>query len=187
MYLIGELVWINLPKDRKYCEPGNQVLRASKTPIINDTEGVEIRLLAGEYGTQRSPINTSSPLLMADIIMKPNTITNLNIPGEFFIGTYVLSGNGSIGEQAISKGSVTLSHAGPTIIGQSTLKCSGGSEGLRFLLYAGTPINDPINVDGFFVCCNHDETAKAVTDFDQRINSFAGGKSWLSNIAHQQQ
>lgn len=180
-HLTPSLVWINLPKDKKGCEPGNQVLRASKTPLIKGS-GSTVRLLVGEYGGQRSTIKTATSLLMMDVHITPNSNITIDLKGTFFVGAYTLTGTGTMANQKVQPYSVIASK--PTGNQESTLSCQAGPDGLRFLLYAGEPINDPISVDGYFVCRTKEETAKAVQDFDQRENSFAKGKSWSSKIAN---
>jgi hypothetical protein len=170
-----------LPKEQKECEPGNQVLRASKTPIVRQ-DGAELRILAGSYGDQKAPIHTSSPLLMMDVKIEPNSTSKLTLPGDFFVGTYVLSGDGQIGNQSVEPFSIALSKPGSP--STTELVCTSGTRGLRFLLFSGARINDPLDVDGFFVCCSPHQTERAVKDFEERTGSFAAGNRWHSKIAH---
>lgn len=160
------------------------MLRANKTPLIRGPDGTLLRLLVGQYDGQRSTIQTASPLLMMDVHVAPNATLQLQLRRSFFVGTYVLSGTGTIGSCRVQPHSVATSQ--PPAIGpeDSTLSCQAGSDGMRFLLYAGEPIADPISVDGYFVCCTPEETRGAVADFDRRENRFAKGKSWSSAIAN---
>jgi redox-sensitive bicupin YhaK (pirin superfamily) len=168
--------WINLPKELKECEPGNQVLRASKTEIIN-IENATIRLLVGEYAGKKSTVKSATPILMMDVVTAGNT--TLTIPGEYSVGVYNLSGTGSVGAQSLCAHSVAISKAGSP--GDTLLQCEGE---MRFLLFAGTPIKESLDVDGYFICCTKEETSKAICDFDSRSNGFSRGATWSSKIAH---
>ncbi|PJF20116.1 hypothetical protein PSACC_00073 [Paramicrosporidium saccamoebae] len=168
--------WINLPKELKECEPGNQVLRASKTEIIK-TENATIRLLVGKYAGKESTVKSATPILMMDVVTTGSTA--LTIPGEYFLGVYNLSGTGTVGAQSLCPHSVATSKAGSS--GDTLLQCEGE---MRFLLFAGAPIKENIDVDGYFICCTKEETNNAIRDFDSRSNGFARGATWSSKIAH---
>lgn len=177
--ICNPLVWINLPREKKNSPPENQTLESKLAPVINQ-EGSEVRLLAGKYASRESPIKTMSPLILLDVQLAPNSTLNLSLPGAFFIGTYVVDGSGIIGNQEITSSSITLSN--PTSSDETILCCSSQVSGLRFLLYGGEPLKEPIDVDGFFVCSTTEETKQTVKDFHDRKNGFQAGSNWKSNI-----
>lgn len=179
--------WINLPQDHKNLSPGNQVLREAKTPQLQ-VDGAQLRLLVGTYDKQKSPIRTVTPLLMMDVLVEPGRSCILRPPADHFVGAYVLGGEGSIGGVAVEEHSVVRSRPTTevTAADDSSLlevAASPAAAPLRFLLFAGRPISEPVAADGFFVCRTPEETRQAVRDFEQCTNSFAAGKNWSSNLA----
>ena len=51
---IGFQLWINLEKDKKFCDPAYQEFKAETIPIV-EKDGVEIKLISGEaFGVIRS-------------------------------------------------------------------------------------------------------------------------------------
>lgn len=177
--------WINLPRDHKDVSPGNQVLRETKTPRLQ-VEGAQLRVLVGTYDKQKSPIRTVTPLLMMDVLVEPDRSCTLRLSADHFVGAYVLAGEGSIGGTAVKEYSVVRSRpkTGITAKDDSLLEVTASSAApLRFLLFAGQPISEPVAADGFFVCCTPEETRQAVLDFEQCTQSFSAGKNWSSKLA----
>lgn len=174
--------WVNLPRECKHGEPSNQVLRAAKTPVIKQ-DGAILKLIAGEYGGERSPLVGATPIMLMDVYLPPNCKTTLKIPSDHFLGTYTLEGNGTIVTTEVASLSVTTSKA--TSAGDVLcMPCEAGPAGLRFLLYAGVPITQPVNVDGYFVCCTPQDTKEACEDFEKCQGAFARGKNWSSTLAN---
>lgn len=175
--------WINLPREGKGGEPSNQVLRAAKTPVIKQ-DGAIVKLIAGEYGGERSPLVGATPILLMDIYLPPNCKTTVKIPSEYFVGTYTLQGEGMlVTTTKVAPHSVTTRKA--TLAGDLLcIPCEAGPTGLRFLLYAGVPVTEPVNVDGYFVCCTPQDTEEACEDFEKCQGAFARGKNWSSTLAN---
>lgn len=136
-----------------------------------------MKLLVGSYGGKTSSLKTATPLLMMDI--KLDGTVMLTIPGDHFIGVYVLEGSGEIGGQELGTYSVATSKAKDSTPGDTQLQCTGE---MRFLVFSGAPIREPICVDGYFTCCTEEETKRAVEDFDERKGNFSLGATWTSKI-----
>jgi len=174
--------WINLPKDHKYCDPDNQVLRAAKTPVGKCGDAV-CRLLIGKFEGKESPLQTKTPILIMDVKLPAGGRMQLKLPGNLFVGFYVLEGKGNVpGMVDMEESSIVLSKPGPPE--ESLLELEAKEEDLRFLLFAGEPINEPVDFDGYFVCRSKDDTRKAINDFDKGEGPFAAGKTWSSKIAN---
>ena len=163
----------------KQCEPGNQVMRSESTPVIRK-DTAELRLLVGQYEKHCSPIKSVTSVLLMDIHVHANEKLTLTLPGPFFTGVYVLSGSGEIGSQTVTSFSVATSQAGTEE--KTILVCQAASSGLRFILYAGTPLADSLDVDGYFTCASSEDTKQALTDFEGRKGTFARGKDWSASI-----
>ena len=174
--------WINLPQNHKYCDPNNQVLRAAKTPVGKCGDAV-YRLLTGKFEGKESSLQTKTPILIMDVRLPALGKTQLKIPGSFFVGLYVLEGKGSVpGTINLKKNSIVLSK--PDSSSESLLELETKEEGLRLLLFAGEPINEPMEFDGYFVCLSKDDTNKAINDFDKGEGPFVASRAWSSKIAN---
>lgn len=181
--------WINLPKDKKQAKSANQMLRSHEIPHWKDQYGAEISLLVGRYGGFDSPINTFTPLLMMDVKLKAveeGQPWKLYLPGNFMIGLYVIEGKGQVGEhQLLQTGSIITSQPTDPTDENTVLSIKAeSSQSLRFLVFAGKPIQEPIDFEGFFVCNERHETSQVIKDFEQCTNGFAKGKAWSSQIAN---
>ncbi len=181
--------WINLPRAVKYGPARNQFLRAPDAPTIAvaSADGrATARLLAGSYKGKQSPIETHSPLLLMDVTATA-AIALDGLPSAFRLVTYVISGTGVIGGVAVQERSMCAFDPASTDAAPTTAITVEGGEGgapLRFLLFGGEPIDEPIDVDGFFVCTSPKETAAVVADFEGGSNAFAPGRDWASHIAN---
>lgn len=175
--------WINLPQDHKSVAPGNQVLREAKVPILQ-AGGAHLKLLVGSYEGQTSPIRTLTPLLMMDVLVDAAHGCILRLPSDHFVGAYVLGGAGRIGGTAVGEYSVVRSLPKGGASGESVLEVAADpTVPLRFLLFAGQPINEPVAADGFFVCCSSEEAHRTIQDFEQCTRAFAAGKNWSSKLS----
>ncbi|MHC2993729.1 pimeloyl-CoA dehydrogenase, partial [Pontibacter sp. HJ8] len=130
-------MWLNLPKKDRWTTPKVQDLSWANTPKLSEN-GVSITLYSGNLAGLTSPIQNFVPLIVADITLEPHAATVLDIPADYNTFLYVLNGNAKVGEdeQLLLQDQVGwLNMSGEE--GASALKVMAGSEGIRFVLYAG--------------------------------------------------
>ena len=70
---IGFQLWINLPKSRKFIEPGYQDFKSSEIPEVKE-DGLTVRLIAGESYGQSSKIKPNSIANFFDVHVAPGKV-----------------------------------------------------------------------------------------------------------------
>jgi hypothetical protein len=138
-HMEGFQLWVNLPASLKMCEPRYQEVNAAQIPWLNPSKGVLIRLIAGSYGDARGPVTeiAADPIYM-DVAVHGGDRFEYDIPAGHNAFAYVFNGGGEFcGTQVESTRLAVLSSGGK-------FEVSGGLLGVRFLLVAGKPLNEPI-------------------------------------------
>ena len=134
-YYRGFQLFIALsPQDREM-EPSWQVLAPEEVPEVV-LDGVRARVVAGELGRTRSPLELRNPTLYLDVQVAPGDSTAIPVPPDQAGIAYLLTGRGRFGTPAVE--------AGPhqrLVLGEGhDLRVSAGEEALRFVLISGRPI-----------------------------------------------
>lgn len=171
-------LWINLPAANKMDEPRYQDLRADAMPVRRE-EGVEVRVFSGRSGDAVGPAVNVVPVTMADAVLEPGAGYAQEVPADQNGFAYVVSGSGRFGPDG------TLAEAGqvvhlapgeseaPTGSGGNgsgdgpaygVLDVEAGGEGLRFVLWTGRPVREPVAHYGPFVMNTRRELEQAVAD-----------------------
>lgn len=166
--LWGFQLWINLPAKDKMCRPRYQDYQADSIPVaeVSGSPGCSVRVLSGEYGGVKGPIKLINPGLLFDVRLdSKGSSFEYSFPEDWNAFAYVYEQEG-VGELAGETPKVRHSHifdnAGPLLKAKADMK-------LRFLLFAGKPINEPIVQYGPFVMNTEEE-------IDQAFMDFRGGK-----------
>jgi redox-sensitive bicupin YhaK (pirin superfamily) len=155
-------VWINLPGRKKQLTPSYQHIPSYELPTIS-LDHVLIKVLAGEWNGESSPIITEVPVLIMHISMEAGAETEVDIPLSYQAVIYVLKGYGLFGEDALDaeEGSLVLFNNG----GETIRIKASASKPLEVLLLSGEPIGEPIVTYGPFVMNNIDEIYEAMVDY----------------------
>ncbi len=138
-HMEGFQLWVNLPAHLKMMEPRYQEIKAEKIPWMNPTNGVTIRLIAGRYGDVTGPVTdiAADPLYM-DVTVYGGDKFELDIPGGHNAFIYVFNGGGNFCGTEVEATRLLVLGEGERI------EVIGGLLGVRFLLVAGKPFNEPI-------------------------------------------
>jgi redox-sensitive bicupin YhaK (pirin superfamily) len=144
-------LWLNLPKKDRWATPRVQDITLEKVPKLVQ-EGLEIRLYSGSFAGITSPIKNYVPVIIVDIHLQPGVGTVQQLPASFNTFLYVIEGSIEVGEahKPLNKNQVGWldKFSGDA---QSELKLTAGESGVRVVLYAGQPQNDPIVPYGPFI------------------------------------
>jgi len=160
----GFQIWVNLPAERKFAEPGYQYLAADDIPTASSPDGlIDVTVVAGEAFGVTAAIGTHTPIWLQDWRVSPDASAEIEIDPSFNAAAYVFDGAVALGEgrDVVERGHMAVFGSG------SRLAVSGapGSYSGRFLLLAGEPIDEPLARYGPFVMNTHDELVEAVEDF----------------------
>ncbi|KAJ4959005.1 hypothetical protein NE237_026116 [Protea cynaroides] len=169
---------INLPSGDKMMEPryqevvGEEIKKAEK-------DGIEVKVLAGESMGVNTPVFTRTPTMFLDVIMKPGIEWHQSIPESWNSFVYILEGKGVFGSLKFSTDTAhPLLVLGP---GDGLSVWNNSTETLRFVLFAGQPLHEPVVQTRSFVMNTKAEIQKASEDFRFHKNGFENARSWSSH------
>lgn len=158
-HMEGFQLWVNLPAQLKMCEPRYQEIKAKDVPFLNPVKGVLIRLIAGAYGEARGPITdiAADPVYM-DVAVHGGDRFELAIPADHNAFVYVFNGGGNFcGTQ--------LDATRLAVLGDGeSFEVTAGLLGVRFLLVAGKPLNEPMARYGPIVMNTTDEIRQTLRE-----------------------
>jgi hypothetical protein len=160
----GVQLWVNLPRKDKMIAPRYQNLDAELVTLLASPDGgALVRLIAGDVGDHRGPGATHTPITVAHATVSPGAQLVLPWPVRWNALAYVLSGRGTVGEDAqpVETGQLVVFGDGD----QMTL-AAHPSQPLDVLLLGGQPIREPVATYGPFVMNTRAELQQAVDDFN---------------------
>jgi redox-sensitive bicupin YhaK (pirin superfamily) len=155
-------LWVNLPAKDKMSTPRYQSLLAHAIPSIELPQGAgRLRVIAGEYGGQRGPAHTFTPLDVWDVRLKQNHNIGFSLPADRTLVLVVLRGDVLVNDarRAGEAQFMTFDRAA----GDVTIEAR--SEAMLLVL-AGEPIEEPIVAHGPFVMNSEQQIRQAISDFN---------------------
>ena len=173
----GFQLWANLPSSLKMTAPRYQDIPGSELPEVMEDDGTRVRIVCGEFGGKKSPVDgvAADPRYL-DISVPPNKRKTIKVEVERHAFAYVFAGSGtfraasqpfgvlteknddSIVRETTGNRSLVLFDSGDEITVQA------GDEGIRFLLVSGKPIQEPVAWYGPIVMNTQAELQQAVSD-----------------------
>ncbi len=155
-------IWINLPTRKKLSEPAYQHISSYQLPIIS-LDNVMMKVLAGEWNGEFSPVLTGVPVLIMHLMLEAGAETEVTIPSSYQAALYVLKGCGLFGEQAIEaeEGKLVSFNNGGEVIRVKAPE----SKSLEVILLSGEPIGEAIVTYGPFVMNSIDEICEAMIEY----------------------
>jgi len=177
----GLQLWVNLSRKDKMVEPNYQELLNQDIPRASTPDGlVQVKIIAGESMSVRSPVYTRTPTMYLDFILKPNSPRFTQpIPQGWNAFVYILHGQGEFGSQKTLVDThhvLILSRNGSGLDFRNT----SDRDDCRFVLIAGQPLNEPIVQRGPFVMNTNEEIRQAMEDYQQAKNGFEHARHWQS-------
>lgn len=174
----GLQLWINLPAKEKMSSPNYQELLDKDIPRKTEN-GVTVKVIAGESMGIKSPVYTVTPTMYLDFILEPKSQFVQAIPDNYNGFIYVLSGYALFGTKKF-KGE---EHHTLAISNGTHLRFETEDSPCRFVLIAGTPINEPVAQYGPFVMNNQNELMQAMSDYQRGVNGFEKASTFTSTIS----
>ena len=152
-------LWVNLRAEDKMSPPRYQDIASSRIPMGTLPNGGQLRVIAGELAGLQGPATTFSPITVADLTLTSGQSETLTVPDDHSLMVYVLSGQATINGKLIERGQVALTKMdGDTVELTTTI-------GVKVLILAGEPIQEPLAVYGPFVMNTREEILAAFDDF----------------------
>ncbi|XP_042513496.1 pirin-like protein [Macadamia integrifolia] len=164
----GLQLWINLSSEDKMIEPRYQDLLKEDIKRA-ETDGVEVRIIAGESMGVKSPVFTRTPAMYLDFTLKPGSEWHQSIPESWNAFVYMIEGEGVFGS---SDASPAEAH---------NLLVLGSGDGLKVWNKSSQPLrNEPIAQYGPFVMNTKAEIQKTFEDYHYHKNGFEKASQWRS-------
>jgi hypothetical protein len=155
----GFQLWINLPAREKMKPAGYRDLQASEIPEVKLPGGL-VRIIAGTFQSIAGPIGGgSTDPVYFDVHLEAGAEFSHPVKDGYNAFVYPYEGEIRIDTSVIS------SHSAGILSQEGTLEAKAGSDGARFLLLAGRPLNEPIVQYGPFVMNTRQEIEQAIRDY----------------------
>ncbi|MBI4909185.1 MAG: pirin family protein [Acidobacteria bacterium] len=156
----GVQLWVNLPKVHKMSKPGYQSILNQDIPVLDVSDGVSARVIAGILPGATGPAKTFTPMNVFDVKMKAGSRAEFELPEGHNGGVVLLHGGASVDGNSLKGEAMiaVLSRKGTGI----SLSAETDSS---LLILTGEPINEPVAQYGPFVMNTQDELRQAVEDY----------------------
>lgn len=168
--MLGVQLWVNLPRKNKMIDPKYRDITKYKIPVIEEKEAI-IKIIAGNYKSHMGPVigaNVSPTFL--DISIKENEEFIYETDTYSTVFVLVVDGKGIFDDEGVieSVGIGILYNPGHKIIVKAK------EEGVRFLLFSGKPLEEPIAWGGPIVMNTKEELDLAFKELKE--NAFIKSK-----------
>ncbi|MEQ1556369.1 MAG: pirin family protein [Gallionella sp.] len=158
----GFQLWLNLPSQRKLCEPWYRDIPSAEIPEYVSDNGVKVRVIAGmSHGVTGAVSREVTEPLYLDIHLPAGATFTTAIPNTHNAFVYVYQGAASILDTQIPAQRMAILH--------NELSADGvilqAQTDTRLILVAGKPLHEPIAQYGPFVMNTEQEIQDAINDF----------------------
>ncbi|QHC23475.1 pirin family protein [Streptomyces sp. GS7] len=151
--LHGVQLWVALPEEHRNAERAFQ--HHAPEPVRID--GAEIRVFLGSLAGDVSPVRTFTPLVGAEILLRPRATVTLAVDPGFEHGLLVDQGDVRLGDTLVAP--AELGYARP---GSDALMLTNDSDDIaRMVLLGGTPFEEEIVMWWNFVGRSHQDIVEA--------------------------
>jgi redox-sensitive bicupin YhaK (pirin superfamily) len=156
--LRGVQLWVALPDAARETAPSFEQHRL--LPVVQ-LEGGSVRVVMGEVGAARSPARALSPLVAAELSVRPGGTLDVPLEPGFEHAVVPLSGDASLEDRPLAVDA--LYYLG---CGRRSLALAGGAHAARAFLVGGAPFGESVLMWWNFVARTTDEIAAAREDWE---------------------
>src|SRR5512140_3166344 len=175
----GFQLWANLPASLKMTDPRYQDIPASAIPEVADDDGTLVRVVCGEFGGKKGPVQgVAADPNYFDVSVPPGKRKSLKIETTRHAFAYVFAGAGTFRDASDPRAVLTEHTAKPEAAPSYDAKnhslvlfdrgdeitVQAGPEGIRFLLVSGKPIEEPVAWHGPIVMNTEEELRQAFAE-----------------------
>lgn len=182
----GFQLWANLPGSLKMTAPRYQDVKSGEIPTVVDDDGTSVRVIIGSFWGKTGPVDgiAADPLFL-DVSVPAGLRKRIKVDTWRSTFAYVFAGAGRFTDASTPRGILLEKEVRGEelnirdLSGNRTLvqfdkgdeiEVQAGPEGMRFLLVAGTPIEEPVAWHGPIVMNTPAELQQAFDDL--RNNRF---------------
>ena len=159
----GLQLWVNLPRRDKWAEPRYRDITSERIPGVAGPHGA-VRVISGSYGDARGATQGDYVhVLMLDVALNPTASWRLPVDPRATLFLYIVAGAGRFDES----GDLHDSHRAVLFGDGDELAVQAGPAGVRFILFAGRPLREPIAWGGPIVMNTQEELDQAFAEIDR--------------------
>ncbi|HWR45453.1 pirin family protein [Sporomusa sp.] len=161
--MLGVQLWLNLPRKDKMTQPQYRDISASMIPKIREN-GCTVGVIAGNYGrTSGATQGDYVQALALDVELEPGIEWRIPTDNEATLFIYIVEGAGYFDTETqtvIESHRAVLFETGEQFIARAA------DQGVRFLLFSGKPLKEPIAWGGPIVMNTREELQQAFQEID---------------------
>jgi redox-sensitive bicupin YhaK (pirin superfamily) len=164
--LFGIQTWMALPAAQEESDPAFVHHGSGELPIV-DTDGIRARLIAGEALGTRSPLQTASETLYADVNLQAGARMPIQAIYEER-ALYTIAGEIEVAGDAFGPGQLLVLRPGDPLVVRATADA-------RFMLFGGAPMEGPRYIWWNFVSSRPERIEQAKEEWSQgRFDTVPG-------------
>ena len=162
--MLGVQLWLNLPRNDKMTNSQYRDIRAEMIPKV-ELDGTTVRIISGNYKDVSGPsMGDYVKTLFLDVAMEKDSVWNLTIEKDATLFIYIVEGSGCFDDSNLENHEsrrAILFEQGDSFFAKS------GADGLRFFLFSGMPLKEPIAWGGPIVMNTREELEQAFLELEQ--------------------
>ena len=177
---IGFQIWLNLPKEKKMCEPSYQEFSTGQIPANNNQKGVSVKVICGNEMGVEGAVKPNWPVQLVEFTMAENSKFNKLLPIGWNCMVYLYEGSLQVGEESVQANSGVFFD----LVDENRVARfkTNDEKPAKFMFLGGKPIGEPIVQQGPFVMNTHEEIEQAISDYQLSQNGFENSATWKSGI-----
>ena len=178
----GFQLWANLPSGLKMTAPRYQDVEGKDVPELTDDDGTHVRVIIGDFWGQKGPVDgiAADPLYL-DVSVPAGKTKRLKVDTYRNSFAYIFEGSASFADASAPTGvllekevmgeelNIRDLSGNRTLVRFSSgdeVSVTAGPQGVRFLLIAGAPIQEPVAWHGPIVMNTQAELRQAFTELN---------------------
>lgn len=164
--LHGVQLWVALPAVARSMEPSFEHV----APDAAHDGDVRCRVFVGSWLGLSSPAAVHTPLLGAELVLRPGAAVELPLEGEFEHGVLVDSGEVTVNGAPV--GRAAMAYLPP---GTPTVRLTCGPSPGRVVVLGGSPLDEEIVMWWNFIGRSHDEVVEFRREWQAEVAASADG------------
>jgi redox-sensitive bicupin YhaK (pirin superfamily) len=161
--MLGLQLWINLPRKDKWVRPQYRDITPDRITKVQEAAGT-VGVISGHYGKAKGATQGDYvKALLLDVTLTPDAAWRLPADPQATLFIYVVEGAGTVGDPAKQ----VESHRAVLFGDGDEFAVRAGPEGMRFVLFAGSPLHEPIAWGGPIVMNTQEELDQAFDEIDK--------------------
>ena len=161
--MLGVQLWLNLPAKEKMTTPQYRDITADMVPVIKE-KNAEIKIISGNYNNQPGAMEADHvKMSFLDVKLNKNKTWEWQPPAKDRVFIFTVKGSGKFGNKAQEinqKNAILFEDNSDKIIVESS------NTELRFLVFSGQPLKEPVAWGGPIVMNTTEELNQAFADID---------------------